>query len=50
LLFINSYINDNYESSPIAGWCLFVLLTVNKEIRQRKNKKKTKKTGHGVCW
>lgn len=32
-----------YSCSPIAGWCLFVLLTVNKEIRQRKNKKKTKK-------
>ena len=39
-----------YSCSPIAGCCLFVLLTVNKEIRLRKNKKKTKKTGHGVCW
>jgi hypothetical protein len=39
-----------YSCSPIAGYCLFVLLTVNKEIRLRKNKNKNKKTGHGVCW
>jgi hypothetical protein len=32
-----------YCCSPIAGWCLFVLLTVKKEIRLRKNKKKRKK-------
>ena len=36
-----------YSCSPIAGWCLFVLLTVNKDIRLRK---KTKQKKQNRAW
>ena len=46
---INLSVGLIYSCSPISGWYLFVLLTVNKEIRLRKISKKRKKR-HGVCW